>query len=114
MTLQLQVTKVQAAKVKAIVELLSQTETGEIMTFDKCLENQKVMTIVSEQLMNRIIQWSKKMDSLNKLKAKKPSTELARLKKIDAEENPKAVKKSKSTTASNKKSSTPAATASES
>jgi len=114
MTLQLQVTKVQAAKVKAIVELLSQTETGEIMTFDKCLENQKVMTIVSEQLMNRIIQWSKKMDSLNKLKAKKPSTELARLKKIDAEENPKAVKKSKSTTTSKKKSSKPAATASDS
>jgi len=114
MTLQLQVTKEQAAKVKAIVELLSQATTGETMTFDKCLENQKVMTIVSEQLVNRIIGWSKKVDSLNKLKAKKPSTELARLKKIDAEENPKAVKKSKSTTASKKKSSKPAATASES
>lgn len=106
MKLELTVPPSQVAKIKLIVELLSQSSTGKATTFEKCLEDQKTMVIVSEQLVNRIVQWAKKVDALNKLKSKKPkSTELTGLKKIDSESKPKSAKSSK------RKSSKPAATA---
>jgi hypothetical protein len=115
MKLELTVPSSQVAKIKLIIELLSQSSTGKTTTFEKCLEDQKTMAVVSEQLVNRIVQWAKKIDALNKLKSKKPkSTELTGLKKIDSEANPKAVKKPKSTSSSKKKTSKTAATASES
>jgi hypothetical protein len=108
MKLELNVPSSQVAKIKLIVELLSQSSTGKTTTFEKCLEDQKTMAIVSEQLVNRIVGWAKKVDSLNKLKSKKPkSTELTGLKKIDSEAKPK-------NKTSKKKSSKPAATASDS
>ena len=119
MKLELTVPPSQIAKIKLIVELLSQCSTGKTTTFEKCLEDQKTMVIVSEQLVGRIVQWAKKVDALNKLKSKKPkSTELTGLKKIDSDAKPKtkpkAEPKSKSTKSSKKKSSKPAVTASES
>ena len=115
MKLELTIPPSQVAKIKLIIELLSQSSTGKTTTFEKCLEDQKTMVIVSEQLVGRIVQWTKKVDALNKLKSKKPkSTELTGLKKIDSEAKPKAEPKSKSTKSSKKKSSKPASPASES
>jgi len=96
------------AAVFNIIKVICSNETGKQLSVESCLDDSKLMGFVSSEFVKRIVLWSKKVDSLAKLKAKNKSSELSKLKELA--KGSKTEKKS-STKTSKKKSSKPAATA---
>lgn len=108
MKLELNVPSSQVARIEIIIKSICDNETGKDLKIQECIDNPKLMGIVSGEFVKRIVLWSKKMESLAKMKAKNKSSELSKLRALD--KSSKTEKKS-STKSSNKKSSKPAATA---
>ncbi len=108
MKLELTIPSSQVARIEIIIKSICSNETGKELKIEECLDNSKLMGIVSGEFVKRIVLWSKKMESLAKMKAKNKSSELSKLKELD--KTLKTEKKS-SSKSSNKKSSKPAATA---
>lgn len=108
MKLELNVPSSQVARIEIIIKSICDNETGKDLKIQECIDNPKLMGIVSGEFVKRIVLWSKKMESLAKMKAKNKSSELSKLKELA--KGSKTEKKS-STKTSKKKSSKPAATA---
>ena len=111
MKLEINVPASQVAKIEIIIKNLCDNETGKDLKIQDCIDNPKLMGVVSGEFVKRIVLWSKKMESLAKMKAKNKSSELSKLNALD--KISKTEQKS-STKTTKKKSSKPASTASES
>ena len=109
MKLELNVPQSQVAAIQTIIEVICSNENAKEMSFAECIDDSKLMGKVSEEFVKRIVLWSKKIDSLAKLKAKSKTSELTKLKKLSKDS-----KSSKSTKTSKKKNSKAASTGSES
>jgi len=111
MKLEINVPASQVAAIETIIKVLCDNETGNDLKLQECLDSPKLMGIVHGIFVKRIVLWSKKVDSLAKLKAKNKSSELSKLKELAKDSK---TEKKSSTKNSKKKSSKPAAAASES
>jgi hypothetical protein len=108
MKLELTIPSSQVARIETIIKVICSNETGKQLSVESCLDDSKLMGIVSGEFVKRIVLWSKKMESLAKMKAKNKSSELSKLKELD--KTLKTENKS-STKTSKRKSSKPVATA---
>lgn len=113
MKLEINVPVSQVAAIETIIKVICDNETGDNLELQECLDSPKLMGIVHGIFVKRIVLWSKKMDTLARIKAKSKTSELSKLKALVTKtSNTKT--STKSTKSSKKKSSKPAATASES
>ena len=110
MKLEINVPASQVAAIETIIKVLCDNETGDDLKLQECLDSPKLMGIVHGIFVKRIVLWSKKMDALARIKAKSKTSELSKLKALETY-IPTSTKSKKTT---KKKSSKPAATASES
>lgn len=110
MKLEINVPASQVAAIETIIKVLCDNETGDDLKLQECLDSPKLMGIVHGIFVKRIVLWSKKMDTLARIKAKSKTSELSKLKALETY----IPTSTKSTKPSKKKSSKPAATASES
>ena len=110
MKLEINVPASQVAAIETIIKVLCDNETGDDLKLQECLDSPKLMGIVHGIFVKRIVLWSKKMDTLARIKAKSKTSELSKLKALETY-IPTSTKSKKTT---KKKSSKPAATASES
>lgn len=103
MKLEINVPAEQVEAIETIIKIIcSNVDGNNQLTIENCLDDSKLMEAVSKEFSKRIVQWSKKMESLAKFKAKNKSSELEKLKALAKKS--KAEKKS-STKTSKKKSS---------
>ena len=73
MKLELNVPSSQVAAIETIIKVICSNETGKQLSVESCLDDSKLMGFVSSEFVKRIVLWSKKVDSLAKLKAKNKS-----------------------------------------
>ena len=110
MKLEINVPASQVAAIETIIKVLCDNETGDDLKLQECLDSPKLMGIVHGIFVKRIVLWSKKMDTLARIKAKSKTSELSKLKALETY----IPTSTKSTKSSKKKSSKPAVTSSES
>jgi F420-0:gamma-glutamyl ligase-like protein len=108
MKLELNVPSSQVAAIETIIKVICSNETGKQLSVEDCLDDSKMMGFISGEFVKRIVLWSKKVDSLAKMKAKNKSSELLKLKELAKDSK---TENKSSTKTSKKKSSKPAATA---
>ena len=70
MKLEINVPASQVAAIETIIKVLCDNETGDDLKLQECLDSPKLMGIVHGIFVKRIVLWSKKMDTLARIKAK--------------------------------------------